>query len=81
MRKLKVGKLYHLRMNHNFLVAWKNSPDDATKKIFFENILFYVRAQNYIRRGNWIYHIFLDRDGDELWLNEWETTYLKEVTK
>jgi len=79
--KLKPGKLYQLNEeNTNFLTAFKGEPskyNTALKDVFLDEIIFYVGP---IEKKSGVYYIFLDKDGDKLWLLFFECCHLKEIS-
>lgn len=92
--ELKTGKLYcfynpsefaaHWKdvpgtASSNFITLWKNAPGEEIKEVAYENILFYVKAQKWVGQAYILYYLFLDKDGDKLWLSIGEVNFLKEV--
>ena len=79
--ELKIGKLYRYTTEYNFTKSvWKVNLL-SIKKINRGDIFLFLKPKNFANswREMAIFYLFLDKDGEELWFEEYEIEYLKEV--
>jgi len=85
--KLQKGKLYCLNENEiNYWTAHKTEPGIDIKHIFHGNILLYtemVKREQKTLMGDYmvvsVYYVFLDQDGDKLFLAPWQVQTLRRM--